>query len=376
MTTNFEHFPLLTDAESNNPNSFQVPNDGDFGLDTVTVAFPISPSLLDLDTPLWRRSSSGIHLDSGKEFANHVGYLALDHGDVRVSVNIHKEICWLHFNAARIITGKSRQLLPPDALKPLVAGILDSIAESVGGVFDINEATGELGRDSNWAKQVKVYRLDVARNLKVAHPTQTKKALVEAIPSYGKTQHVYEQYNGGGWTLVNGTETTGKDRIYDKDAELAGIKAEETLTDETSWFRFETQLETDRLQKYGLSTLDRIDSVRCWEALEERWVVCKWGIVVNEPGTLIKVVESLDPKEMQALVGFLWQCEQGLEFGHTKARISHYRKLAASLGLNPGMSLDDQGIGQVRLDLRHGGEIPVDPQGYRNRCEVPTRWRT
>jgi hypothetical protein len=356
MTQIFSNNLLLTDAETITP----IPTDSEWGVDTVTLYFPFDENLLDLTSPIWRRSSSGIYLDSGKEFAHHVGYLETEHGSVRISLNLVKQICSLHFNAARIVQGKSRQLLKPNALEPLVEDLLELIADAVGGTFEVDAKTGELVRSATWARQVSISRLDLARNLKVSQLPRLKEALRLAIPKNGKTQHVYDSYKGSGWTLVNGTISAGKDRIYDKDAELQGLEVEETLSDEQSWFRFETQLENNRLSKFGLTTLDRVGDIRCWEALQERWTACNWAVTVSEPGTLAKALSHLSAKEVQNLAGFLWQCENGLDDSHTKARQSEYRKKALALGLNPGMPISEQGVGKLHLDL-FSGELTPDP---------------
>jgi hypothetical protein len=103
-----------------------------------------------------------------------------------------------------------------------------------------------------------------------------------------------------------------------------------------------------------------VGDIRCWEALQERWTACNWAVTVSEPGTLAKALSHLSAKEVQNLAGFLWQCENGLDDSHTKARQSEYRKKALALGLNPGMPISEQGVGKLHLDL-FSGELTPDP---------------
>jgi hypothetical protein len=359
MSTKNDKNVLLTDTETTSSEvTLSLPTDADWGVDTVNLSFPVCLSACDESSSIWTKSSSLIDLETGQEYSGWTGCHSTSHGDVRVSLNVTKQRCYLQFNAARLLHGKSKELLPPAALKPLVGNLLEDLQYAVMPDFDIDEHVGVLSRRATWASEVKLTRIDLARNFEIRQSiNEVKKALELAKPRYGKTKISYEKSDGG-WTLVNGTSSTGQDRIYDKSHELKTVEMEEQMSQNLHIFRFEAQLQKDRLKRSGITTLEAVTEEKCWLAIIERWDACQWAITVNEPGTLGKALAALEPKRQKDVAGYLYMASIGTDVLLTRAYRTEMRKVCRQLGLSVGMPLYEQGIGLLKLDLMSGELVP------------------
>lgn len=355
MSTKNNKNVLLTDTETtSNEVPMSLPTDTDWGVDTVNLSFPVCLSACDESSSIWTKSSSLIDLETGQEYSGWTGYHSTSFGEVRVSLNVTKQRCYLQFNAARLLHGKSKELLPPAALKALVGNLLFDLQYAVMPDFDIDERNGVLSRRATWASEVKLTRIDLARNFEIRQSiNEVKKALELAKPRYGKTKISYEKSDGG-WTLVNGTSSTGQDRIYDKSQELKTVEMEEQMSQNLHIFRFEAQLQKDRLKRSGITTLEAVTDEKCWLAILERWDACQWGITINEPGTLGKALAVLEPKRQKDVAGYLYMASIGTDVLLTRAYRAEMRKVCRELGLSVGIPLYEQGIGVLKLDLWKG----------------------
>jgi hypothetical protein len=355
MSTKNDKIVLLTDTETtSNEVPLSLPPDDDWGVDTVNLSFPVCLSACDESSSIWTKSSSLIDLETGQEYSGWTGFHHMPYGQVRVSLNLSKERCYLQFNAARLLKGKSKNLLPPSDLKPLVGDLLLSMRDSVTAAFDIDEQNGVYRRLSNWASYVNLSRIDLARNFKIHQCLgEVKKTLELVKPRYGKTKISYENTDGG-WTLVNGTASSGQDRIYDKSQELKSLEMEDLMSQSIHIFRFETQLQKGRLQRYGFTTLEAVTSEKVWRAIEQRWEACQWGITINEPGTLEKALAELQPKRQKDIAGYLYMASIGTDVLLTRAYRTEMRKICRNLCLTAGVPLYEQGLGLLKLTLQTG----------------------
>ena len=358
--TNLDNNPLLTGSSviQNKPQGVS-PADNEWGIDTVTISFKVDLNLSSNDPSEWTKESTDFYSDSQQTRHNLVKVLDKEYARVRISFLPKYEKCSITFNAARLLTPKSRSLCPPSALKPLVAGLLDEVREFVWPQFDyVDETSGEIKRDSDWASQVSFTRLDAARNMFIDDIPGVKQALPLARPKYWKGYVLYLQ-PGESWTLVNTTERSGKDRVYDKDAELANHDVHETMETDGAWFRLECQLQEDRLLSNGLKTLDKVTDERVWEAIEKRWDYCQWGVKLYKRGTIQQAIQKLSANQKQDLVGYLALNSMNELDGLTPSRIKSMNGLAKSVGLTPGIPLDEQGVANRELSLWEGRIINI-----------------
>lgn len=335
-----------------------IPLDDQWGIDSVTCSFTVDGNSTSTDIAHWEAEDGKTFKDSGKSYSSLVTTLKKDFADVRVTLYPNHERCKLHFNAARLISPKSPTLFPPVALLAQVEGILEDISHFITPIFDTVDRSGTIVRFPNWAEYVSITRLDCARNLQISDEAAVKAAISRVIPKNQKVKHTYEDSNGG-WTVSNETGESGKDRIYDKAAELAAKKVEDALTLYKGMFRFETQLEKDRLVKFGLNKLAHISDERVWKAIDSRWTACRWGVGLSEQGTLRELLSHLSVANQESLLGYLSMAEHGWTIGMTKQHIASKNKLAASLGLIPGTPISEMGVTHSQLDLFAGCLLPI-----------------
>lgn len=337
------------------------PSDTAWGIDTVTLSFDVDLSLCDIDSPLWMGRSTKKLSEIAQDVDTFTGLLPSEHANVRVALYTLRSVCSIHFNAARLAFGKSEELLHPDALEPMAEGILNALQGTVWPAFDRVSDNGDVIRDANWADQVRVSRLDPARNFLISHPEAIKSGLRSIRSKNMKTQVEYINSEGG-WTLENRTKSSGSDRIYDKGSELDSQQVNERLWSDEKLYRFESQLQGDRLVTLGLKHLSKVNSASAWNALDARWTATGWGQPLPGNSGLLQAVAHLSHTRQDNLLGYLHRRAEGV----LESMPAHYRrerdKLAISLGLIPGLPLDSLGASETRLDIFMGTEVSMSQE--------------
>ena len=333
---------------------------GGWGIDTVTLSYNVNPALSDPSSSLWQRSSSLNLRDDMPALDDMMGFLDLPNGRVKVILYTARDICHLHFNAAVLAHGKSEMLLVPEALTFLVESVIDAIREAVWPDFVTVDDNGEIIWDDDWTTHVRFKRIVIARNLVIADPALVKAALPSVKARYGKHQ-VQHKSGPNGWTIENKTAGSGTDRIYDKSADLEALELEDHLGQiEGRLFRFETQIQKDRLTQAHLSTLEQVNSEAAWDALIHRWEQTGWGSPLPTKGSLLDALEGLSPLLIQRLIGFLHLEAVGLSADVvTRTQIRESRTLCKKYGLTPGLPIDLLGPATQRIDLLAGALVPV-----------------
>lgn len=359
-----DNFSFLTARKDNDSNKDWniLFNTGEVGIDTVCFSVPIDNSSVEQESSVFTNEGWDSYKDSGKIRHKIVGNLQKDYANIHIEVYPERELMKVSFNAARIITPKSRMLLPPLALSPLIAGIFDDLVDTVKPVFDsVDPRTGELIRDAGWESGVSFTRLDFARNFTIDDPVALKKALALAQPKYNKLSHMYWDASGS-WTIQSQTKYSGNDRVYDKSAELTNSGVEESLGGEGTLFRFEAELKGKRLLQYGVKTLDAITNERVANALESRWDQLNWGVKIPAPNTLLPAIAHLKPKNQDELIGYLFRASQGETGTYTRSQIRRLHSLARELGLATGSPIDELGVAVRHLDLYVGGFVDINAE--------------
>jgi hypothetical protein len=335
-----------------------IPQDDQWGIDSVTCSFNVDGNRTSTDIAFWEAEDGKFFSNSGKSYNSLVTTLKKEFADVRVTLFPNHERCKLQFNAARLISPKSPTLFPPEALKAQVKSILEGISDFITPIFDTVDSSGTILRLPNWADYVAITRLDCARNFYISDEAAVKSAIARVTPKNYKVKHTYEDSTGG-WTVSNETSDSGKDRLYDKAAELADKKVEDALALYKGLFRFETQLENDRLNKFGLKKLSHVTDERVWNAIDSRWDACRWGVSLYEQGTLRSLLSGLTVANQESLLGYLSMAEHGWTGGMTKQHIAQKNKVAHGLGLIPGKPISEMGVVHSHLDLFAGCLVPV-----------------
>lgn len=351
--------PLITSTEFN---SFKdsteargVPQDKEWGIDTVTLSIPASyVQVLEKNDWSHVEGKSSYNFDKTAQVSNFsVGY-----ANVRVAyMPIYRSI-FMSFNAARLISPKSAELLPPAALKPLVEKLLLGVVPQIPVLPDFMgiDEDGVVEFAPDWDKQVKLTRLDCDRNFLVDCPEYLRHALSHVKGKYQKTVHLY--FNHEGWTRANTTESAGMDRIYDKSAELRNLELEERFHWDKRVYRFESQLQRDRLKTFGVTTLDRIDDEAVWNVLERRWDACGWGIELpGQEGGLDELLLSLGEKDRIPFLGFMVATAEGITDKVDSKQRKRLSRIAKDMGLVPGLPVSSYRKMTKFLSLWHGKSV-------------------
>ena len=337
----------------------QSPLENDKGIDTVEVTFPINPDFCNLSSEFWQKAGAGNDRKSGVEYSYHHGELRIGFGTVVVRLHTASLKCTLRFNAARQITPKSRYLLPADALQTLTGKIVDALQPYVWASFDeINEVDGTIHRAPDWASHVQIRRLDIALNMVVQYWPMLQEALPKRKPVNAKYLTIDFDFKDG-WTLSNKTKSSGCDRIYNKGAELRASGINMDIDEGNTLVRFETQIMKDRLKTLGLTRLSDISEESIATALEHRWNKSRWNVEIAPNNSLLPAISVLTEKHQGELINYLFMMSEGRSDRFTKAQHRRLRPMAEDLGLTPGLPLSRLGKPEFRLDLHHGGLIPV-----------------
>jgi hypothetical protein len=242
-------------------------------------------------------------------------------------------------------------------LKPLVEAIVDDLQGTVWAAFDVVMPDGSIVRDSKWASQVRLTRLDAARNFVIPEPEILKNALRQVRSKHQKTKG--EMETKGAWTITNRTQTSGVDNFYDKQTELKNDGVDEEFSIDGKLFRFEAQLRKDRLQTLGLNTLARVDEESIWNAVVSRWSATNWGVSVSSSNDVRAVLKSHSPTLMCTDIGYLYLCEKDLSSELPPNFRSARDKRLRKLGITPGTPLDLVGVPDSFLDIHSGSVTPL-----------------
>jgi hypothetical protein len=355
-TTHGKSSSIITTGSSASQPS--LPVDDRYGIDTVAFYMPIDIADCDPTSGIWQYEGSRNLQKESSGPASYVGNIQCGYSNVHLNLYIDTARCRVEFNAARIIYPKSARLLPPGALVRAVELVLDSLAGVVTPAFDsVNEA-GEYIRDTDWAEQIILTRLDVTRDFIVSDPATVQLGLAKVQAGYQKTQQVMTSPKGG-WSIVNGTKFEGKDTFYDKEAELRthGIASERQ--DGSVLYRFESSLKGTRLKGSGMKKLSGVTDDLVWEALNKRWDATGWDTPLPGSTGFIDSLSHLTPTRMDNLIGFLHRCACGMDVSMSKTYLREHNKLARSCGLTPGLPVELLGKADRYLDLVLGEIVPL-----------------
>ena len=352
--------PLLTGWETKpNQSAIKVPNDSDHGVDWVNLRIALDPSSIDLSSPIWTVNKNGKLPDPDLTYDAYYANIPFGETVVESVIYVDTMRLYMRFNPSTALYGKSKSILPADALRPLVGKLIDECYKHFAPAFDHVDDQGTVSRDPLWAEKVWISRLDCARNLQIIDTVRFKQAIEKATPRNKKTKYIYES-GIDGWGVVNKTKTVGQDRVYDKDVELALHDADEILSQvEGTCFRFEAQLQSDRLDKFGLRRLSDVSTGRVWQVIEERWIDCRWDVTFAEPGTAAKAMQHLSASDKTGLLGYLGKHQLGFLEDITISAARKYGPMAKSLGLIPGMPLEAQGAATQVADIFSGRVIDL-----------------
>jgi len=264
-------------------------------------------------------------------------------------------------NAARCFSSDKEYLASPEQVQDVIAAVISGLSHAVTPAFSHVTSDGEIVWDDDWMDQVRFRRIDLARNFQVDQP----EVLIDTLPAVrGRYQRrsVVHSSQGGGWMIESPTSSSGRDKLYNKSAEMAQRPedVERVRAMEKTLVRFETQLMRARLKDMGITTLAALTAFNAWKALLKRWDASGWGGPLPEVGSVMEAIAHLTPKQQMHLLGYLTSRSMGATIPLSPAQIRLQERRAKDCGLTPGLPVDDLGTPTTYLDIEGGRVAPLD----------------
>lgn len=331
------------------------PNDMDWGIDTVALHVPVNSDVAELAHNSWYASSGEQteKIDKSKWYSNFtVGW-----ANVYMSYSPLYGSIYMQFCAPKVLAPTSTALLPPKALVPLVESLLLELVPQIPVLPRCMtiDGHGTIEFQAQWQSQLKIARLDCARNFQISKPDYLRHSLARVISKNMKVAHMY--WSKTGWTRSNMTKKEGMDRMYDKSMELLNHELDEQFQWEVGIYRFEAELRKDRLKKTGLLTLDRLNDESVWNSLHWRWEQSNWGIFMPGQGSIGELLSGLKEDVRLRFVGYLALESKGLGDLVEEKEAKKMSRIAAGLNIMPGAEIAEYGAMNHYLSLWHGREV-------------------
>lgn len=357
--------PLLTEGESviqDKRSSTSSMERRDVGVDWLNLGFDLNLDQSDLESDYWSPTKRRSERIPGVAYPRLYAQVPFGKTYAQIELDLIRFRCFLRFNPSSALFGKAFDLVDAEESKLVVTKLLDALQPDIFGVFDQVLDTGEVVRAPEWQSQVTLTRVDAARNLYIDEPEQFKRLTPLSRGKHNPTNHQYEK-NGSTWGLVQQTKQEGQERLYDKSLELVQqVREEEIFEVERNWFRFETQLQRDRLKKFGFETLAGLTQERLWEALEQRFLATGWGVPIRRQGSVTESLRGTPPNELLTMLGFMSMKRLGIANMIPPRRRKVYERMIRESGLTSDDPVD---LGPVRgfVDVRLGAIRELEGEG-------------
>jgi len=333
--------------------TISLPNDDGYGIDWVGFSLPTDTNTFGLeDLETWRITPKGDEPLVGAYYENFYKTVPFKKTNVLVRFSMHTYRYYFNFNPSTALYGSGLRLAKSLETKALLDELLKSLYGTISIPFlTTNGETGEIYLDAEWRKAALFSRVDVARNLFISEPELVMTAIAS---TRAKNQKYKVTHESKGWTQENRTKKAGIDRIYDKASQLAQKKGSQFGQVDKGWFRFESELKRDRLDKFSLRRISDLDDGLIWEILSQRWSACNWGVAISMEGDLRSVLTTLSTKDKEGVIKYLGMAYLGFESEVTEHSKRVWGKRCREMGLTAGLSFAELGPPTHKLDLAEG----------------------
>lgn len=338
-----------------------IPSDASIGVDRVAVEIPLTPSKSDgiivlstiKNTLLgrWGTRAKAVHAASG--------------ADIHFSYNRARWSIVMEFNPSRFADPDGTTLVPVEAVARVTELLIEEYFKDTEGLpaFAVTDEDGEnvIYWEEDWRSQVRIVRLDVARDFVITNPHFDIELYKETRAKYARSVAIH--YNDGvaeTWDSTN-SKKSGHVKFYNKSRQAAKAGVKDFPADGT--FRFEYMLRNKHLQRAHIHTLEDLTGEKFELALRQGWEIAGLGDPVMHPQGWIKQINDsgLTAKTKAEVIGFLQAEIHGFELGYRNYQQATLKKIARSTGLTFRRSLADQGSLRFQLDLETGAVITDNP---------------
>ena len=323
--------------------------EGNWGVDTVTVRIAVDYEQCNPDPLYWSHPTESI-TGASVNGELHRTDVKIGGANVRVELNSVYRTAYFTFNASRVAGLPQPFLLPPEHLR-LVVGFVIEQFHPVVPVFQQPGTSTASDWYPNWAKEVGLTRLDIARDFEIPLdrlPLVHSQLQHEARSRTGRARFVVNFDPKGGFSYERRTRYVGKDILYNKSAQLGLPGADPTV------LRFEAQWRNKKLKDLGLAQLSNISDRAARQALLKQFTARAFGsqlVVPSHRSTLYREVPADQRHSLDSYLSGMADGDDSLFGVREKKRL---RKLARSHGLRPGVPPALQGRQRGYLDLARG----------------------
>jgi hypothetical protein len=307
-------------------------NTGKYGIDGLRAVIPLDNSQSDADDPRWKYSSKS-NSKTGTQYEKYYGTFPTDVDGFSCYAELWDSgsRLTLGLNPSKLHT-QDYNLEGTELLQTVVLLGIASLGDAVKPDWSVNYQTGELltmdDWPEDWAKQVKISRLDAAYDFTPTSPDWTIAKLIKKNPKFNGQPVYRPSRTGQGSIEIQYTGSRGKVHLYDKhDLDSTAPKG---------LLRFEVQARKDMLKTVGLTTLDRITDVRVQDLLRTRLDIRNWNTPIGiDSDDLALIINSLNltANEKRKIHGHIAMNDAGVNYGFKPRVMSEMSKTIRNLGL-------------------------------------------
>ena len=338
-----------------------IASDTTIGVDRVAVEIPLIPSKSDAIAVLstikntmlgrWSTRAKTVHQPSG--------------ADIHFSFNKARWSIVMEFNPSRFADPDGTTLVPVEAVARVTELLIEEYFKDGEALpaFAVTEEGNESLEywESDWRSQIRIIRLDVARDFTITNPRFDIELYKETKAKYARSVAIH--YNNGvaeTWDSTN-SKKSGHVKFYNKSRQAAKAGVKDLPADGT--FSFEYMLRNKHLRRAHIHTLDDLTGGKFELALRQGWEIAGLGDPVMHPqGWINQINDSeMSPSTKAEVIGFLQAEIHGFDLGHRQYQQATLKKMARSAGLTFRRSLADQGNLRFQLDLEAGTVIADNP---------------
>jgi hypothetical protein len=321
-------------------------SDSQWGIDTLEFWVYVAPDDYQINQE-WRETARTSK--KGNKYSIFTRKYDYKGQVVSITINTIDTRCYFSLNAAKLMHSDPLSLLDPDLLSAEILLFLEAIKAEVAPSEVWNKALPDKPLFNEWQENVRVNRVDVARNFYL--PDSLFRATLQNIPHFGKTSHTTIKSRQDGWSVSHQTKRSGKDMLYNKTAEQAvkHVEVQEGI------YRFESQLRRGRRKNLNLRSISDINRLSIWTAIQARWDETKWG---NQKiyGSLDSVIYQLFGSQACSIIGYLKLTQLGIKPKVSSKTAKKYQEAIDLALLESSLDSDESSI--QSLDLFSGLQKP------------------
>ncbi len=281
---------------------------------------------------------------------------------------------YLEFNPSDLCRNDGTELLPLELL-PFATEIVIRKVFLIGDPDALPLGASPGGKEGehfilpdDWAKDIEVFRLDLARDFHIADPRFSLRQLEHLWPSRSRHKAATHFLNGGKLNTLSYpvADRTTKIKLYDKHVERKNKPIKDAPPIPPGTFRFEISIPRYQLKIVHLNTLDVLTEKRLVKLLKEKWEVSNyWNNLIWEGEAMDSAHDShLPTARVNEVLGYV-QCQnQDIFMRYSRNDLRALNADAKKLGISLGKPITKQGKPYAHLHFMSGDLAAPLPETF------------